>query len=90
MTEYLYEYEQEYNKYRSDEIYTNNLKRETLERQLERKESKEIDYELQYLKSELEQTPELKPVRFFADDCSSEALTSLMAANGGAFSVISI
>ena len=96
MTEFLYEYEQEYNKSRSDEIRANNLKRETLERQiagiqkqLERKESKDLDYELQYLKSELEQTPELKPVRFFADDCSSEALTSLMAANGGTFSVIS-
>ena len=96
MTEYLYEYEQEYNKSRSDEIHTNNLKRETLERQiagiekqLERKENKDLDYELQYLKGELEQTPELKPVRFFADDCSSEALTSLMAANGGIFSVIS-
>ncbi len=96
MTEFLYEYEQEYNKSRSDEIRANNLKRETLERQiagiqrqLERKENKDLDYELQYLKSELEQTPELKPVRFFADDCSSEALTSLMAANGGTFSVIS-
>ena len=30
-----------------------------------------------------------QPVRFFADDCSSEALTSLIANNGGIFSVIS-
>lgn len=34
MTEYLYECEQEYNKSRSDEVHANNLKRETLERQI--------------------------------------------------------
>lgn len=37
----------------------------------------------------MEETPELKPVRFFADDCTSEALSSLMTANNGVFSVIS-
>ena len=96
MTKYLYEYEQEYNQARSAEIRENRLQRESLERQisglqkkLERAENRETELELRQLQEQLEDTPELKPVRFFADDCSSEALTSLMAANGGVFSVIS-
>ena len=48
-----------------------------------------MELELRQLQEQLEETPELKPVRFFADDCSSEALTSLMASNNGVFSVIS-
>lgn len=96
MTKYLYEYEQEYNLSRSSDIRENRLQRESLERQivslkkkLERSESHETELELRQVEEQLEDTPELKPVRFFADDCSSEALTSLMAANGGVFSVIS-
>ncbi len=96
MTTFLYEYEQEYNKAHSMEIRENHLQRESLERQisglqkkLERKESREMELELRQLQEQLEETPELKPVRFFADDCSSEALISLMAANNGVFSVIS-
>ena len=96
MTTFLYEYEQEYNKAHSMEIRENHLQREALERQisglqkkLERKESREMELELRQLQEQLEETPELKPVRFFADDCSSEALTSLMAANNGVFSVLS-
>ena len=96
MTKYLYEYEQEYNQSRSLEIRENRLQREALERQisglqkkLEHREDRETGLELRHLQEQLEDMPELKPVRFFADDCSSEALTSLMAANGGVFSVIS-
>ena len=96
MTTFLYQYEQEYNKAHSMEIRENHLQRESMERQisglqkkLERKESREMELELRQLQEQLEETPELKPVRFFADDCSSEALTSLMAANNGVFSVIS-
>ena len=96
MTKYLYEYEQEYNLSRSSDIRENRLQRESLERQivslkkkLERNENQETELELRQIEEQLEDTPELKPVRFFADDCSSEALTSLMAANGGVFSVIS-
>ena len=96
MTKYLYEYEQEYNQARSSEIRENRQQRESLERQiagiqkkLERAENRELELELRHLQGQLEDTPDLKPVRFFADDCSSEALTSLMAANGGVFSVIS-
>lgn len=85
MTTFLYEYEQEYNKAHSMEIRENHLQRESLERQisglqkkLERKESREMELELRQLQEQLEETPELKLVRFFADDCSSEALTSLI------------
>ena len=48
-----------------------------------------MELELQQLEGQLADMPELKPVRFFADDCSSEALTSLLANNGGILSVIS-
>ena len=96
MTQYLYEYEKEYNQSRAPEIKANQQQRESLERQisglqkkLERQEDREMELELQQLQEQLEDTPELKPVRFFADDCSSEALTSLMADNNGIFSVIS-
>lgn len=89
MTTFLYEYEQEYNKAHSMEIRENHLQRESLERQisglqkkLERKESREMELELRQLQEQLEETPELKPVRFFADDCSSEALTSLSQSDG--------
>ena len=96
MTKYLYEYEQEYNLSRSSDIRENRLQRESLERQivslkkkLERSDSHETELELRQIEEQLADTPEIKPVRFFADDCSSEALTSLMSANGGVFSVIS-
>ena len=96
MTQFLYEYEKEYNTAHRQELKENRLERESLQRQiaglqkkLERKENREIELELQQLQTQLEELPELKPVRFFADDCSSEALTSLMAANNGVFTVIS-
>ena len=96
MTRFLYDYEQEYNAAHSQEIWENRMKREALERQisslqkkLERNENLQDEAELQLLQEQLEEMPELKPLRFFADDCSSEALTSLMAANNGVFSVIS-
>ena len=96
MTMFLYEFEREYNKAHSSEIRENRLKRESLERRisglqkkLERKEAPEMELELRQLQEQLEGIPVANPVRFFADDCSSEALTSLMASNNGVFSVIS-
>ena len=83
MTTFLYEYEQEYTRRTAWKYGKTILQRESLERQisglqkkLERKESREMELELRQLQEQLEETPELKPVRFFADDCSSEALTS--------------
>ena len=96
MTQFLYEYEQDYNTSHSQEIRENRQQRGALERQisglqkkLERKQDRESELELQQLQEQLENLPELKPARFFADDCSSEALTSLMAENQGVLSVIS-
>ena len=96
MTSVLYDYEQEFNKSRSDEVRKNRQEREAVERQisglkkkLENKYDREMEMELQQLEEELADMPELKSIRFFADDCSSEALTSLLANNGGRLAVIS-
>ena len=96
MTKYLYDYEKDYNETREPEIRKNRQERESLERRIEGLQDKlrkagddETEAELSYLEGELEELPEMRSVRFFADDCSSEALTSLLANNGGIFSVIS-
>ena len=96
MTGCLYQYEREFNEARAPEVQENQHKREELERKirglerkLEQSGDEELELELRDLKYQLEDTPELKPARFFADDCSSEALTSLLAQNGGCFAVIS-
>ena len=81
---------------RGPEIRKNRQDRENLERKIEglrdrlrKKGSEEAEAELFELEEELDNLEEMKTVRFFADDCSSEALTSLLANNGGVFSVIS-
>lgn len=96
MTRYLYEYEHDYNESRKEEIRDNRQQRETIERQiaglqkkLENKRDPKMENELYELENQLNELPEIKPARFFADDCSSEALTSLLANNNGVFSVIS-
>lgn len=96
MTGPLYDYERDFNNSRSGEITQNRQQRENLERQisgikkkLELKNNRDLELQLQQLEGELSDMPEIKPVRFFADDCSSEALTSLLSNNGGILSVIS-
>ena len=96
MTGFLYDYEKDFNEMRGPEIRKNRQDRENLERkieglrdQLRKSENEEAEAELFYLEGELDDLEEMKDVRFFADDCSSEALTSLLANNGGVFSVIS-
>lgn len=96
MTKYLYDYEHDFNESHAEEIRANKQKREDLERQiaglqkkLENKRNPQMENELHELETQLEQIPEMKPARFFADDCSSEALTSLIASSHGIFSVIS-
>ena len=96
MTGVLYEYEQEFNRSHALAVRQNRQEREAIERQIsglkkkpENKGGREMELELQQLEGQLADMPELKPVRFFADDCSSEALTSLLANNGGVLSVIS-
>lgn len=96
MTKYLYDYEHDYNESRADEIRANKRQREDLERKiaglqkkLEGKNNPQMENELHTLEAQMEELPEMKAARFFADDCSSEALTSLIANNNGIFSVIS-
>ena len=96
MTQCLYDYEQGLNQRLLPGIRQNQFQRASLQRKIEGLESKlkhkpnrEEELELQSLQDELENLPEQKPVRFFADDCTSEALTNLLCANHGIFSVIS-
>ena len=96
MTEPLYNFEKQSNEQMSNEIRSNQLSRESLERKidrlamkLKRKEDEATEQELLSLKNQLHDLPELLPPRYFADDCTCEALTSLMAANHGRLSVIS-
>ena len=96
MTRALRDYADEYNRSRSADIKANRRERESLQRQINAQQKKleqsgkwEDEAQLNVLNDQLEALPELKPARFFADDCSSEALTSLMAENGGVISVIS-
>lgn len=96
MTRALHDYADEYNRARSADIKANRRERESLQRQINAQQKKaeqsgrwEDEVQLNVLNDQLEALPELKPARFFADDCSSEALTSLMAENGGVIAVIS-
>ncbi len=96
MTRFLSEYEKDFNERRAGDIKANKQEREAIERKiagikkkLENKTSEELELQLRDYEAQLEQLPEMKPARFFADDCSSEALTSLIANNHGIFSVIS-
>lgn len=96
MTKPIYDFEIAYNKAREPERMENQRRREKLQRKiaglksrLERREDEETEQELREAEDELAALPELMPLRLYADDCSSEALTSLLARNGGVFSVIS-
>lgn len=96
MTRHLREYAEEYNHSQNAAINANKREREALQRRinhlqhkLEQAPNPSAEAQLNALMDQLDSTPEMKPTRFFADDCSSEALTSLMAENGGVISVIS-
>ena len=96
MTQFLYDYEREFNEGRQAEIRRNRQERESLERyisglqeKLRHSTDQMLELELQHMEAQLEEMPVMKPVRFFADDCSSEALTNLLANNDGVLSVIS-
>ena len=89
-------YERLMNEKMEPELRENRTKRKELQRQisrlekrLERTEDNEMELELRHCEYELEDLPELKPVRYYADDCTPEALTSLLCANNGIFSVLS-
>ena len=89
-------YEKLMNERLEPELRENRTKRKELQRQisrlekrLERTEDNEMELELRHCEYQLEDFPELKPVRYYADDCTPEALTSLLCANNGIFSVLS-
>lgn len=96
MTHVLYDYEIQFNEKHMAEVKSNARQRESLERKisglkrkLETKENREMELELQQYEEDLDAMPKEGVRRFFADDCSSEALTSLLANNGGKLAVIS-
>jgi len=96
MTHPLFEYEQEYNESRKDDIIQYQHQKDFLKKQiakLEKRIDETDDHVLQSqiagLNIRLENLAEVKPVRFFADDCTSEALTRLMVENAGITTVIS-
>lgn len=60
-----------------------------LEKKLEKKPDNATETELGRLQDHLEELTEVKKVRYCADDCSNEALTSLLANNNGRMTVIS-
>lgn len=98
MTKHIFEYEQEKNAELQPLINENVTQRNIISKQIKELEDRagkqKGDYKLfgqQAIekKQQLAQMPELKPIRLIADDVSPEALTSLLAENGGKMSVIS-
>jgi len=88
------EYEASKNEANKTEIYRSRVKRKTLERTVENlitrcANGKATETELFAAQDELTQFKEVKPLRLFADDTTSEALISTLAENGGRLSVIS-
>jgi len=96
MTTALSDYEADANAALAPRIRENQRDREAIQRkinaleaQLQHRSNEEMESQLVSLQNELEELEEVKPLRFFADDCSSEALTSLLAGSQGRFAVIS-
>ena len=89
-------YEKQVNEQMAPTLRENQAKRKDLQRQITRLEKRlertadpELELELKDCEYQLEDLPELKSVRYYADDCTPEALTSLLCANNGVFSVLS-
>lgn len=89
-------YEKQVNEQMAPTLRENQAKRKDLQRQITRLEKRlertadpELELELKDCEYQLEDLPELKSVRYYADDCTPEALTSLLCANNGIFSVLS-
>lgn len=96
MTHFIEEYEKDANEQLEPVIKANKRERAAIERQiavtekkLEKKSDASAEMELAALQDRLDEIPEIKKVRYCADDCSIEALTSLLANNNGRMTVIS-
>ena len=95
MTRYIYEYIKAENNRRAPEIETYKTQRTMLENAIESIMKAKTKDEKSKLKSIMEKKRELwelepvRPMRLIADDVTPEALTSLLADNGGKMAVIS-
>jgi hypothetical protein len=96
MTSVISRFEQEKAEAQKQAIKDNHSARASLQRKikrlehrLEKSEDIELEGELRDAEAQLEDLPELKPTRYYADDCTPEALTSLLADYKGVFSVLS-
>lgn len=96
MTGSIEAYEKYKNESRKSEIRENKRERERLKRQissLEKSLEKRLDEKTEQMliekQEKLENLPELSEERYLADDCSIEALTSLLANNKGKMTIVS-
>ncbi len=97
MTRFLFEYEQSENERLKPYITAYKQKKANLESTIKNlqerlgktKNDQQLVREIEVKQSELEELQEVKPLRLYADDCSSEALTTLLSENDGMMAVIS-
>jgi primase 1 len=95
MTRYLYEYAKEENERRAPEIEAYRTQRDILESaiaSLMGSKAKDDGNKLENIldkKRELRELKPVRPLRLLADDVTTEALTSLIADNGGKMAVVS-
>lgn len=97
MTKFLYQYEDEVNIALKPQIRQYEKRKRVLEKQIEEltsalgtsKAKTEVEKQLQAAETERDLLVEVKPVRYLADDCSSEALIKLLAKNDGILTVVS-
>lgn len=96
ITSVISRYEQDFNQQHEQELRDNFIARKNLEKKikrlehrLEKKDDFEMEAELRDAEAQLAELPVLKSMRYYADDCTPEALTSLLADYDGIFSVLS-
>lgn len=91
MTEPIYQYEVEENDRRRAKMEEENVELTALKRQLDQYEKAEKADEARQISLQIKENERsrTKPLRMLADDVTPEALTSLLADNGGILSVIS-
>lgn len=97
MTRFLFDYEQTENErlkpqitaYKQTKANLENSIKNLQERLGKSKNDKQLELEIKEKQAELDDLQEVKPLRLYADDCSSEALTTLLAENNGVMAVLS-
>ena len=97
LTRFLFEYEQAENErlkpliadYKQKKTNLESAIRNMQERLGKSQNDKQLELEIKAKQTELDGLEEVKPIRLYADDCSSEALTTLLSENDGVMAVIS-